>query len=105
MGLRWVDWPPEVLASLRTGIVIPAHPLALDAQRKLDPRRQRALSRYYLDAGAGGLAVGVHTTQFAIREAGLYRTVLELAMKTSAEWAHRPLVMIAGVVGRTQQAI
>ena len=73
MGLRWQDWPPQVLAALRRGAVIPAHPLALDADRKLDPRRQRALTRYYLDAGAGGLAVGVHTTQFAIREAGLYR--------------------------------
>ena len=61
---------------------IPAHPLALDANRKLDARRQRALTRYYLDAGAGGLAVGVHTTQFAIREVGLYRPVLELAMRT-----------------------
>jgi hypothetical protein len=105
MALRWTDWPPEVLALLRKGVVIPAHPLALDAQRKLDPRRQRALTRYYLDAGAGGLAVGVHTTQFAIREAGLYRTVLELAVKASAEWAHRPAVMVAGLVGRTTQAI
>jgi hypothetical protein len=104
MTLRWTDWPPEVLALLRKGVVIPAHPLALDAQRKLDPRRQRALSRYYFDAGAGGLAVGVHTTQFAIREAGLYRTVLDLAMKTAAEWARRPAVMIAGIVGRTKQA-
>ncbi len=105
MALRWTDWPPEVLALLRKGVVIPAHPLALDAQRKLDPRRQRALTRYYLDAGAGGLAVGVHTTQFAIREAALYRTVLDLAMKTSAEWARRPAVMVAGIVGRTAQAI
>ena len=88
MGLRWQDWPSQVLAALRKGVVIPAHPLALDADRKLDPRRQRALTRYYLDAGAGGLAVGVHTTQFAIREAGLYRPVLELAMRGAAEWAH-----------------
>ena len=105
MALRWTDWPPEVLALLHKGVVIPAHPLALDAQRKLDPRRQRALTRYYLDAGAGGLAVGVHTTQFAIREAGLYRMVLDLAMKTSVEWARRPAVMVAGIVGRTAQAI
>ena len=69
MGLRWQDWPPQVLGALRQGAVIPAHPLALDAGRKLDVRRQRALARYYLDAGAGGLAVGVHTTQFANREA------------------------------------
>ena len=105
MALRWTEWPPEVLALLRKGVVIPAHPLALDAQRKLDPWRQRALTRYYLDAGAGGLAVGVHTTQFAIREAGLYRTVLELAIKAAAEWARRPAVMVAGLVGRTTQAI
>src|ERR1041384_3294953 len=99
MGLRWTDWPAELLATPRRGAVIPAHPLALDAQRKLDPRRQRALSRYYFDAGAGGLAVGVHTTQFAIREAGLYRPVLELAMRAAKEWTQRPVVMIAGVVG------
>jgi hypothetical protein len=61
---------------LRAGHVIPAHPLALDAKRRFDARRQRALSRYYIDAGAGGLAVGVHTTQFAIRQAGLYEEVL-----------------------------
>src|SRR5205809_7814560 len=103
MASRWQDWPSQALAALRKGVVIPAHPLALDAHRKLDPRRQRALTRYYLDAGAGGLAVGVHTTQFAIREAGLYRTVLDLAMKTSAAWARRPAVMIAAIVGRTAQ--
>src|SRR5437016_9559500 len=86
------------------GTVIPAHPLALDARRRLDIRRQRALSRYYLDAGARGLAVGVHTTQFAIRDVGLYRPVLELAMRTAGEWASKPAVMIAGLVGRTEQA-
>src|SRR5512134_2879177 len=101
MALRWQDWNPQVLAALRNGVAIPAHPLALDASRQLDPRRQRALSRYYLDAGAGGLAVGVHTTQFAIREAGLYRPVLELAMQTATEWARQPPIMIAGLAGRT----
>src|SRR5262245_52845777 len=105
MSLRWVDWPVDVLATLRAGVVIPAHPLALDAQRKLDLRRQRGLTRYYLDAGVGGLAVGVHTTQFAIREAGFYSPVLELAMRTAREWSRRPLVMIAGAVGRTVQAV
>ena len=105
MGSRWTDWPEQVLATLRRGVVIPAHPLALDASRKLDPRRQRALSRYYLDAGAGGLAVGVHTTQFAIRDVGLYRPVLELAMRTASEWAKTPPVMIAGLAGRTAQAV
>jgi dihydrodipicolinate synthase/N-acetylneuraminate lyase len=105
MGLRWTDWPAEVLATLRRGAVIPAHPLALDAHRKLDARRQRALSRYYLDAGSGGLAVGVHTTQFAIREVGLYRPVLELAMQTARDWARTGPVMIAGLAGRTSQAV
>ena len=104
MGLRWTDWPAEILATLRRGAVIPAHPLALDASRTLDTRRQRALSRYNLDAGSGGLAVGVHTTQFAIRDVGLYRPVLELAMRTAAEWAKTPPVMIAGLAGRTVQA-
>ena len=104
MGLRWTDWPAEILATLRRGAVIPAHPLALDADRKLDARRQRALSRYYLDAGSGGLAVGVHTTQFAIRDVGLYRPVLELAMRSAAEWAKKPPIMIAGLAGRTVQA-
>ena len=96
-----MDW----LGALKQGVVIPAHPLALTAQRKLDERRQRALTRYYLDAGAGGLAVGVHTTQFAIREAGLYRPVLELAMRSAAEWTTRSPLMIAGLSGRTAQAM
>jgi hypothetical protein len=90
--------------TLAAGAVIPAHPLALTAQRKLDERRQRALTRYYLDAGAGGLAVGVHTTQFAIRDVGLYRPVLELAMETARGTGHSPL-MVAGIVGRTPQAL
>ena len=105
MGSRWTDWPTDVLTTLRRGAVIPAHPLALDANRKLDLRRQRALSRYYLDAGAGGLAVGVHTTQFAIRDVGLYQPVLEIAMRTANEWARKPPVMIAGQAGRTAQAV
>ncbi len=105
MPLRWQDWDPRVLAALRGGAVIPAHPLALDADRKLDDRRQRALTRYYLDAGARGLAVGVHTTQFAIREAGLFEPVLELAKRSAAEWAREPVIMIAGLCGRTTQAV
>jgi dihydrodipicolinate synthase/N-acetylneuraminate lyase len=104
MALRWQDWPPQLLAALRKGVVMPAHPLALDADRRLDPRRQRALTRYYLDAGAGGLAVGVHTTQFAIREAGLFAPVLELAVRGAAEWARQPPIMIAGLAGHTAQA-
>src|SRR5215467_2402527 len=105
MASHWQDWPQHVLAALREGVVIPAHPLALDANRKLDTRRQRALARYYLDAGAGGLAVGVHTTQFAIREAGLFEPVLKLAMRSAEEWARESVIMIAGLVGRTAQAV
>ena len=90
------------LAALRHGVVIPAHPLALTAERKLDERRQVALTRYYCDAGAGGIAVGVHTTQFAIREVGLYRPVLELA---AAAASGRPLVKVAGICGATPQAV
>ena len=76
-----------ILEKLRRGCVIPAHPLALDEQNRLDVRRQRALTRYYLAARAGGLAVGVHTTQFAIHDpkVGLYRPVLELAAGTARE--------------------
>src|ERR671938_36284 len=92
-----------VRPALRQGHVIPAHPLALTAARELDERRQRALTRYYLAAGAGGVAVGVHTTQFAIREPryGLYRPVLELAME---ELSGHNVVKIAGVCGATRQA-
>ncbi len=89
---------------LRSGLVIPAHPLALDAKRKLDERRQRALTRYYIAAGAGGIAVGVHTTQFAIRDprVALLEPVLTLALEES-----RPhdIVKIAGVCGKTMQAL
>jgi len=93
--------PNEIAALLRRGTVIPAHPLALNAQRKLDERRQRALARYYLDAGSGGLAVGVHATQFAIREAGLYEPVLRIAAEEAAK---RKVVLIAGLSGKTAQA-
>ncbi|MFI6386432.1 dihydrodipicolinate synthase family protein [Nonomuraea sp. NPDC050547] len=88
----------------RRGLVIPAHPLALDAGRKLDERRQRALTRYYVDAGAGGLAVGVHTTQFAIHGTPLLAPVLELAAETSRE-AGREVVLVAGATGPTAQAV
>jgi hypothetical protein len=105
MGLHWTDLPDPVVATLRKGVVIPAHPLALTPEKKLDERRQRALSRYYIDAGSCGLAVGVHTTQFEIREAGLYERVLGLAVETMATWADRPIVGIAGLVGKTDQAV
>jgi hypothetical protein len=95
---------PGVRRLIAQGTVIPAHPLALDAKRALDSIHQRALTRYYIDAGAGGLAVGVHTTQFAIREAGLYAPVLELAAETAASWTAKPLALVAGLSGPTQQA-
>ena len=104
-ALHWRDLPAPVLSILRKGAVIPAHPLALDAERKFDAASQRAISRYYVDAGSGGLAVGVHSTQFAIREVGLYKPVLQLAIETAREWTDRPLVMIAGAVGKTAQAV
>jgi hypothetical protein len=95
----------EVRRLIAEGTVLPAHPLALDANRKLDAAHQRALTRYYIDAGAGGLAVGVHTTQFAIRDVGLYRPVLELAAETAANWTKRPLALVAGLSGPTRQAL
>ena len=104
MGLRWQDWPDGLAARLRAGCVIPAHPLALDASRALDARRQRALSRYYLDAGSGGLAVGVHTTQFAIRERGLYESVLRIAAEAATGRDVAP-ILVAGAIGRTAQAV
>ncbi|MCF3936266.1 dihydrodipicolinate synthase family protein [Acuticoccus sp. M5D2P5] len=104
MPLRADEIPAPIREILSTGTVIPAHPLALTANRTLDERRQRALSRYYLDAGAGGLAVGVHTTQFAIREVGLYAPVLEFAREEATTWTDRPVALIAGLAGRTEQA-
>ena len=94
----------NVREQLRRGLVIPAHPLALNAQRKLDERRQRALTRYYLAAGAGGLAVAVHTTQFAIRDpkVGLLEPVLKLAAE---EIGSSPVIKIAGICGERQQAL
>ena len=89
---------------LMKGCVIPAHPLALDADRKLDEEAQRGLTRYYLDSGAGGIAVGVHTTQFAIREPrfGLLEPVLRMAWE---EARGRDCILVAGVCGPTPQAL
>jgi dihydrodipicolinate synthase/N-acetylneuraminate lyase len=100
----------EVLDLLMGGLLIPAHPLAMDNQRRFSERRQRALTRYYHAAGAGGIAVGVHSTQFAIREPryGLFKPVMELAAATiqSCDTATgRRTVLIAGVCGRTEQAL
>jgi dihydrodipicolinate synthase/N-acetylneuraminate lyase len=94
----------SVRDQLRAGLVIPAHPLALNSKRQLDQRRQRALTRYYVAAGAGGIAVGVHTTQFAIRDPkhALLKAVLELAAE---ETRGRSVVKVAGVCGKRKQAV
>jgi hypothetical protein len=101
---------PAIRRVLARGAVIPAHPLALTADRRLDERRQRALTRYYVAAGAGGLAVGVHTTQFAIRDAriGLFAPVLKLAaeeMDRADSGRAEPLIRIGGICGATAQAV
>lgn len=100
----------DLRSRLQEGLVIPAHPLALNADRKLDARHQRALTRYYLASGAGGLAVGVHTTQFEIHQpsVGLYAPVLELALEGAQRFARaggRRPIMVAGLVGDTSQAV
>lgn len=100
----------NVRRHLQYGHVIPAHPLALTPSRTLDERHQRALTRYYVAAGAGGIAVGVHTTGFPIHDAkiGLYRPVLELAAETVATSLTadpRPFVKVAGLIGDTAQAL
>ncbi|MCF7973115.1 MAG: dihydrodipicolinate synthase family protein [Phycisphaerae bacterium] len=104
------DLIKTVVQKLQAGCVIPAHPLALTPDLKIDTRCQRALTRYYLDAGAGGLAVGVHTTQFAIHDpqVGLYKPVLELAADTAnthGGQAQEEPILIAGLVGPTAQAV
>src|SRR4051795_10089977 len=102
--MQWNDLPAPVLSQLRRGAVIPAHPLALGPDRRFDIESQRAITRYYVDAGSGGLAVGVHSTQFAIREVGLYEPVLRLAAEIARDWTDSPLVLIAGLSGKTAQA-
>jgi dihydrodipicolinate synthase/N-acetylneuraminate lyase len=100
---------PNIFQQLQKGCVIPAHPLVLSADRQIDVRRQKALTRYYLDAGAGGLAVGVHTTQFALHDPklGLLQPVLELAAQCARaqKRKNKPPVMIAGILGTTPQAV
>jgi len=101
----------NIINRLRSGCVIPAHPLALRADNTINEKHQRALTRYYLSSGSGGLAVGVHTTQFTIHnpKVGLYKPVLELAEETTQQWTKptnsgKP-IMIAGIVGETKQAV
>ncbi|MBW6537280.1 MAG: dihydrodipicolinate synthase family protein [Mariniphaga sp.] len=108
--MNYKELPSEILTSLHKGVVIPALPLALNKNRKLDERRQRALMRYYLDAGAGGVAVGVHTTQFEIRlpQFNLYKPVLEIAREEFDRFEaknKKPVIRIAGVIGQTKQAV
>lgn len=107
--MNYKELPEEILNSLHRGVVIPAMPLALNKERKLDEKRQRALLRYYLDAGAGGVAVGVHTTQFEIRlpEINLFEPVLDLAREEFDRFEERGgkgVIRIAGIIGQTEQA-
>ncbi len=97
----------SIYKRLHSGVVIPAHPLALNKKRHLDEKRQRALTRYYLDAGAGGIAVGVHTTQFTIRDPkiNLFKKVLRIAAEEIDQSPKKNIIKIAGVCGETRQAI
>ncbi|HYF47976.1 MAG TPA: dihydrodipicolinate synthase family protein [Planctomycetota bacterium] len=104
------ELPRKIVENVRKGLVIPAQPLALDANRKLDEKRQCAITRYYIDAGAGGIACGVHSTQFEIRDPkiGLFEPVLKLVSQTIDSYAKkqgRDLVKISGVCGKTPQAL
>jgi dihydrodipicolinate synthase/N-acetylneuraminate lyase len=109
--MQIADIPAGPRQRLTHGMVIPAHPLALTAERKLDERHQVALTRYYVDAGVGGIAVGVHTTQFEIRDPhiGLFEPVLALAAETADAWCARSgreaVLKAAGVCGHTAQAL
>ena len=101
------DIPQGILKKVRKGVVIPAHPLALDENRDLDEKYQRALTRYYIDAGAGGIAVGVHTTQFEIRnpDIDLFRPVLQMASETVDTYGEgKEILKVAGICGLTPQA-
>ncbi len=107
---RISDIDPAVLENVRRGCVIPAQPLALDENRRFSPAHQRAMCRYYIDAGAGGIAVGVHSTQFQIRnpEIGLFKPVLEKTAAFIDEWCGRTgkkILKVGGVCGKTDQAI
>lgn len=95
---------------LNNGAVIPAIPLALDENRKFDEKRQRTLVRYYLHAGAGGIAVAVHTTQFEIRlpEMNLFHTVVKTVIDEAEQFekkTHKTIVKIVGVCGKVKQAV
>ncbi|MGI5870089.1 MAG: dihydrodipicolinate synthase family protein [Kiritimatiellia bacterium] len=107
---RVSDIHPEVLRAVRRGTVVPAQVLALDSRRRFSPKHHRALTRYFIDAGAGGVAVGVHSTQFAIRDPGigLFETVLRETSRYIDEWCARRgrrILKVGGVCGRTDQAL
>ena len=107
---RISDIDPQVLAKVRKGTVIPAQVLALDENRKFAPKYQRALCRYFIDSGVGGIAVGVHSTQFAIRDPqiGLFEPVLKETGKFIDEYCAqtgRKIIKVGGVCGRTEQAV
>lgn len=108
--MHHTELPPALLRLFRHGTVLPAMPLALDQNRQFQPRRQVALARYYIDAGAGGIAVGVHSTQFEIRDPkiGLFETVLSTVAAAIDDWSARrgrPILKIAGICGHTEQAL
>jgi hypothetical protein len=108
--MKFSEIPQNVFIALNKGVVIPALPLALNRNRKLDERHQRALFRYYLNSGSGGVAVGVHTTQFAIRspKVDLLKPIFEIAKEEFDNFSLRtqkPIIRIAGVLGRTEQAV
>ncbi|MCK0136080.1 dihydrodipicolinate synthase family protein [Arenibacter sp. S6351L] len=108
--MHYTELPKDVLEALRRGVVIPALPLALSIERKLDERRQRALMRYYLDAGAGGVAVAVHSTQFEIREPefDLFDPILRIAKEEFDSFVNntgKPIIRIVGIIGKTKQAL
>ncbi|HRR97016.1 MAG TPA: dihydrodipicolinate synthase family protein, partial [Candidatus Ratteibacteria bacterium] len=97
----------KILENLRKGVFIPAHPLALTKERKLDEKRQKGLTKYYIESGVGGIAVGVHTTQFEIHnpKVGLYKPVLQLAIETIKEYKlEDEIIKVAGICGKTEQA-
>lgn len=108
--MKHTELPKDILGEFQKGVVIPALPLALTKSRKMDECRQRALMRYYLDAGAGGVAVAVHTTQFAIRlpKVDLFKPILEIAKEEFDNFSiktSKPIIRVAGVIGRTEQAV
>src|SRR5690625_4855271 len=99
---------PEIYKALHEGAVLPAHPLALNENREIDEKHQRALTRYYMTSNAGGVAVGVHTTQFEIRDKAfdMYERVLQMASEEiDSAQLNKPFIKIAGICGPTDQAV